>query len=317
MNTDKNNSTLSNRILKYINNILGDIYIFRHKKTMKNNADFAYSLLTKGMRKYSNNVKLYRELSKIAIFQNNWNDALTHLEKIFKLSNRPLMEDYFNYSITCRKKGNIEKAYNILQNGYKIYNENESYVYNLIEISIENNDWQSVVLYMDKWETLPNKQSKYFSYNMYVGIYAAYKFEEHYEKAQHTLDIAIRHYPFKRNELLEHQGELLVLKKDWTSAIYHYETHADINDVETQIKISILYKIIGETYKFEEKFRQIIKYNSIKIKKDKFGYRKIILFDNGETRIEFYKSLEVTDSVIVTFDAINMTWVNRRLHSNY
>src|SRR5699024_9004367 len=42
----------------------------------------------------------------------------------------------------------------------------------------------------------------------------------------------------------------------------------------------------------------------------KLGYRKMILFDNGESRIEFYKKLKYVNQVVVTFDSINMVWEN-------
>ncbi|WP_054705557.1 hypothetical protein [Bacillus sp. JCM 19041] len=38
------------------------------------------------------------------------------------------------------------------------------------------------------------------------------------------------------------------------------------------------------------------------------GHRKFILFDNGDSRIEFYKYLGETNGIILTFDSINLNW---------
>src|SRR5699024_6483799 len=44
------------------------------------------------------------------------------------------------------------------------------------------------------------------------------------------------------------------------------------------------------------------------VKNDEQGYRKIIIYDNGESRIEFYKKTHPTDQVMLTFDSIYMAW---------
>src|SRR5699024_2901222 len=74
------------------------------------------------------------------------------------------------------------------------------------------------------------------------------------------------------------------------------------------IRLSMLYRIIG--YKNKDNFHEIVNTYKNEVEKDINGYRRITLYDNGDTRIEYYKKLKAVSKVVITFDSINMVWGN-------
>src|SRR5699024_3073764 len=57
-------------------------------------------------------------------------------------------------------------------------------------------------------------------------------------------------------------------------------------------------------------FNEVLNNYQEEIGQDEEEYRKIILYDNGKSRIEFYKNLKRTNKVVLTFDSLNMVWEN-------
>ncbi|WP_153017249.1 tetratricopeptide repeat protein [Alkalihalobacillus trypoxylicola] len=101
-------------------------------------------------------------------------------------------------------------------------------------------------------------------------------------------------------------------RKTWESAIdeqIKYVEHS-LDNLEAKIKLSILYRVSGNYSEFSKLFSNILLEEKEYLKDDKLGYRKLVLYDNGQSRIEFYKKLQHTERVIITFDSIFMTWDN-------
>lgn len=70
------------------------------------------------------------------------------------------------------------------------------------------------------------------------------------------------------------------------------------------IKRAMLYQIYGELDRAQELYNDLFENK----KNEDNSYSKIILYDNGESRIELYKKHEKTNKVCITFDSINITW---------
>lgn len=309
MNTKKHNFRFYVRLFGGIDSILGFIYILRNKEAISAKDEESYRTLSRGIRKYPKSARLHRELGKLEILNNNWNAAVVGWEKVFDLTFHPLATDYIQYSKALHGLGHTADALSILQKGQNKHPNNAFVVNKLIDISVVTSNYENIIIYSELWNELSNKNKGILSYNQFISLYEAYKIIGSYEKAKNTLDKAMDIFPTREDELLLYYGELSIQTKDWISAVHYYEKYVnDDGSIEAQITLAILYKIVGDPLKFETLFKQIIKKNEEKVKKDPLGVRKITLYDNGESRIEFYKSLKETDSVIITFDAINMTW---------
>lgn len=131
------------------------------------------------------------------------------------------------------------------------------------------------------------------------------------EQALNTLYEGLRYHP--KNYIINSMLiDLLREEKDWEALISRLEVLTKHKkpkvDLEMYIEMSMIYQIRGQNKKSKEIFDYILEKYKDEIEGDGQGYRKLILFDNGESRIEFYKKLEKTESVMITFDAINMVW---------
>lgn len=126
-----------------------------------------------------------------------------------------------------------------------------------------------------------------------------------YNKAETLLKAAVKNYP-EDQSLFDELINIIILKRDWPTAIEKLERIN--NSFEYEIILSMLYKIVGQSEKANNLFDSILKKYEQAIIEDEKGYRKIIVFDNGESRIEFYKCLKKTDAIMLTFDSINMEW---------
>src|SRR5699024_394887 len=76
--------------------------------------------------------------------------------------------------------------------------------------------------------------------------------------------------------------------------------------IENDIKLAIIYKILGNSKEFNEVFNSVLKKHDDYIEKDENKFRKVVLFDNGKSIIEFYKNLQNTGKIMITFDSLNM-----------
>ncbi|MDY0404701.1 hypothetical protein P5G51_004155 [Virgibacillus sp. 179-BFC.A HS] len=70
----------------------------------------------------------------------------------------------------------------------------------------------------------------------------------------------------------------------------------------------MLNQIMGNHALSANIFDDVLRSFPNEIKEDELGYRKLTLFDNGKSRIEFYKNLKPTKSLIFTFDSVNICW---------
>src|SRR5699024_9169159 len=118
------------------------------------------------------------------------------------------------------------------------------------------------------------------------------------------------------NKKIRNQYAVIAIHmKKWIVAIKRLEENCLLYDQDSipitmLIRLSMLYKIIGNYEKSDSLMQTLLNEYPQQIKDDKKGFRKFTLFDNGESRIEYYKKLQKTDQVMITFDSINMVWSN-------
>ncbi len=115
-----------------------------------------------------------------------------------------------------------------------------------------------------------------------------------------TWDDAAFHWEFLLNSKKEKPYFILRLTKALQS-----ENRLDFNNL---IMLSMLNQIMGNQVLSANIFDDVLKTFPNEIKQDGLGYRKLTLFDNGKSRIEFYKNLKPTKSLVITFDAAKIRW---------
>lgn len=229
---------ISNFKLNFIGRLFPN-YIIRNcnKILERNDTNLAYEILIKTYKYHKNNYKFNRLLSKVALLQNDWNNAIQYLKCTIKIN--PSSDAYFNLAVCYQKTDNFNAYKKCIEHLIKTYPEDKDRILDLAQEMVDVRQWESAI-------------------SVYKQLY---------------------------EELKEMSMEHL-------------------------INMSMLYQIIGDYNQADKTFNYTMAKFQSEINADKLGYRKMILFDNGESRIEFYKKLKYVNQVVVTFDSINMVWEN-------
>lgn len=194
----------------------------------------------------------------------------------------------------------------------------------------DNEDWKKSLYYIDIGlhgkSNINNPRIKAFQkwleYNKIANIKPKVKtFKDialmyREQKAYQASDIVLKHgiKLWKNNKTLHNEYAINAIHlKKWVVAIERFTFNKTLyknqkTPMTLLVRLSMLYQIIGFTDKTT--FENINNNYSREIEEDSKGYRKITLFDNGDSRIDFYKKLKPVSKVVITFDSINMIWSN-------
>lgn len=197
------------------------------------------------------------------------------------------------------KDNKIEVAINILLGTLKYHPSNITIHKLLVESYIELNDWKNAIKFLDK--LLKNDLD--ISSNLFKELADCYFL--HNEQNSEKTSIQNNYWRFYVDIALEEQYRALAAKA--IEEIYS-ERSNDLEKMNAYIYLSMLHQLEGNQLKASEIFDYVTTHFSQELANDSDGYRKLIIFDNGESRIEFYKKLQKTNRVIVTFDSIYMEW---------
>lgn len=116
-------------------------------------------------------------------------------------------------------------------------------------------------------------------------------------------DVVLLNKAIQRALSVTHYKEAIIyletLKKETT----------DINQlVRINMKIGMVHMLNGEFAEGEKQFTYCMeKYGDLLPEIYKDGYEKLVIFNNGESSIEYYKSIHSTKRVVATFDSIDKT----------
>src|SRR5699024_6783148 len=250
------------------------------------------------------NYKLNIELALLEMDNKNYEQAVKHWKTVFRTNKRLKPFNYLKYSEALQKINQINKSIEVLIKGKSKFPGNKAIICKLANVAIETNKWEKAVIYLEEYfkiskGTIPN-------YNKYLALSNAYKKIDMYNEAEKVLIESLESHSNKSENTYKLLVDIAIERKNWTLAIDKLESLSN-KTLEDQIKLAMLYQIIGNRQKSNEIY-QHINFDENLTKKADNKYRKIVVFDNGESRIEFYKGLQETDSVIITFDSINMEW---------
>lgn len=217
---------------------------------------------------------------------------------------------YLNKGAEMIQHNKSELAIQILEKGMKKFPSNEEILLELNRILTEKKEWKKLI-------ELGNNFIRFNSYKIpskvFIDLSRAYQKTDNLVEAEKILLKALKENN-KDRKLLAAYVRVLIKTKNWSQVIIKFEKV--LNKFKSKIPLntclylSMVSQVIGNSDKATYYFDYAMKNYGDRMKNDKRGYRKIILFDNGESRIEFYKKLEKTNKVILTFDSINMVWKN-------
>ncbi|WP_368658037.1 tetratricopeptide repeat protein [Metabacillus halosaccharovorans] len=242
--------------------------------------------------------------SNTLIKNKEYNQAISLLVEL--LEEFPTAGLYAKLGEAYLSNSQLQKAYELLKEGLDRYPKNHKITKQLASLYMEKKEWKKASSY---WRiTLKRNKEEENSDNIYINLGKSLRLSEQFEDAEKILSEGINLYPNNRKLRFE-IAQLYMDLKDWKLALNYWEdlieTHGSHASLSAKVNHTITMQITGK--KLNNDF---LEENSLDIKiKYKNGYKKIILFDNGESRIEFYKNLyKQSDTVCVTFDPWKHLW---------
>lgn len=176
----------------------------------------------------------------------------------------------------------------------------------LADIAIHKKEWKKGIKYLNKLLTM----NVSFASTEYLKLANCYSHVGKLTKCKETVESGIALHPNDK-KLWEKYVDIAIHEKEWLLAKQGLKIICsdESASMDRWIELSMTYQLMGEHENAQETFDYVLRYSD-KVSEDEKGYRKLTIFDNGESRIEFYKKLKKTEQVIVTFDSINMEWQN-------
>lgn len=254
--------------------------------------------------------KEYLKLANQALSTKDWDKAIKSLNTILKKYEKDATaEIYAKLGKAYRKNGQLEEADKILDHGLNRFSENVKIKAELAEVAMADKDWVEAG-YL--WDEIIEETKGPISAKTYLRAGVTYRKLENLERAESILQQGSKEHPedYKIGTSL---AEIAMQKNEWKTAVERWQLVCDIRKDQTpaqvHFELGIAHQLLGDYIKSDAHFKECLDERSEELKAIyNEGYRKVVLFDNGDTRIEFYKITNKTNTVCITFDSINMTW---------
>src|SRR5699024_2966618 len=144
--------------------------------------------------------------------------------------------------------------------------------------------------------------------NIRILLVKSYRKVQLYEKADYLLRESLKEDK-ENNEVALQYAEVAIEQMKWEQAITRYEYVEKLFGTKVKsdilVKLSMLYKIVGNHEKSKSIFNNVTKLQS---EENSSEHEIITLFNNGESRIDYYMQRQQTEKVVIVFDSLNMNW---------
>lgn len=280
-----------------------DIYmIYKNSLPRSLNNSLNY-LILETRKKNVNNYYLNKEIISKSMKLKKWELAVNYWPKVIYGKKRPSIDSYLSYIHALKSSGKNDTTVHVLQEAILRFPKNNKLKIKLFEQLILSKKWDEAI---DLWE-----QELYYiakkDKRILVSIIKAYKKRGIYGRAEQIIKDGLKDN-YDSIMLMEYV-DIAIRQKKWELALYRIKVYFKDDQTNSSFEIKIieimLMKILGK-----EESKDF--YNNYKnhIKDSKRNYRRITIFNNGETKIDYYKKLNHNNSVIITFDSANMIWKN-------
>ncbi|MBI0577733.1 hypothetical protein IEC97_10200 [Neobacillus cucumis] len=248
-------------------------------------------------------IKTAKEYMKKKDFKN----AVPYLQSILEYQKNLFNEALFiKVSRRYKQEKRTSDAIQVLENGLQFYPNSQKMNHELIKLILLTMKWNKA------YHLVRNKQREIKGINVakvYFQLGTAFIKLGQYNQAESILKEGIEKYPLN-NQLSIEYAKIAIKKMNWSEAEDRWRSFCDsLSDkipADVYLGRSITNQILGNNRFAESLFHEYLKKReNVHQQKD---YKKVILYDNGESRIEFYKKLHPSNTVLLTFDSINMVW---------
>lgn len=267
-------------------------------------------LLKEAVNNYPNNNKLHTELALICMKFENWKEANSHWSIVLdSTKGKPDPAIFSEFGRSLRREGKLEDGKRILERGLSIYPNDVNVLFERAEIARRQREWEISIKYL---QTIFETCQKVPPARFYLRMGFSYQKLQELNKADVILKLGIDEYPSSIRLMTEYVM-VAIFQRDWNKAKKRLEKlikkFGNRAPIEESVKLAVVNQILGYADKAAELYSTVFEERAKEIQTKQYKkYLKVILFDNGESRIEFYKKLYSTNTVVITFDSINISW---------
>lgn len=295
-------------------------YSFKVKK-LQRRREFkqALQLLQEAVESHPLDIRFHTDLALAYMEEKQWKEANKHWEVILRYSEKEINPAFFaDFGRSLRRENKLDRAQKILEKGLSIYPKDSNILFERAEIARRKKEWKTSIKYLQKsfvtYEGTP-------PIKFYLRKALSYQKSDNLSQASVILKKGVDVYPDSPRISIEY-AMIAIIGRNWKEANKRLENLIERFDkkvpLEERLKWAIVNQIIGNYDKanevFTKTFENLKEQSKLKEKNDFF---KIVLFDNGESRIEFYKKFHSTNTVVVTFDSINIQWDEKPFGFNF
>lgn len=264
-------------------------------------------VLDKGLKYYKNSYDLNQLKANVEMQGGNKKKANYYWNIVIKKhAKRASEEDFIQASESLFSDKKSKQGVTVFEKGLKYYPTSVELLKVATLQYVRSKQWVKV---KDTLSLLFISETYSLSVNDFINLSYAYYIEDQGVKAEYIIQCGIQEHK-NSSALLLFYLDLCIWLKQWDKAsnlIKYHTTHFNIEYSDEQLSMfGMVFQLVGDIDKanyFYESKQKGIQNNS-------FSHEKITLYDNGDTRIDFYKRNTNPGKVIITFDSINMTWNN-------
>lgn len=183
---------------------------------------------------------------------------------------------------------------------------------------IKGKQWEKAI---EVWQYVIDLQKENSKPSEYTQLSKALRLTKQYSKGENVIKNGLTYFPHNSNLLIE-LAQISMDKKDWKEANNRWETIINTQimspPIEAIIGASITNQILGDSSQSKKRLSLCMEERKSELyEKYNSGYKKVVLFNNGETSIEFYKRLGETKAVFFTFDPVMISWKENPFGFNF
>lgn len=294
------------RLLKH--NIAGSYYLWlgnRQKDHQKK-----YEIYKSGLTKNPHHLKLNYKMATYASNQKKWRQSAKYWKEVYRYYKYMKPEQFVEYAIVLEHRKNRTKAFSVLKKGLVLHTRSDVLADYIIKHYVGKRS-KKAKLTLSIFKNLIQYVEQNPSIFAFEHLLTEAIQQKWAEEAKYLLKQAIVFAPEKTGYFEELAFEILILSQSWDEVkqylSYLIQKGTD-KQFDYQIMLQMIYQYTGSKGEARLAFSRFLEDEAERIVADETQYRKIILFDNGDSRIEYYKQLKRVNKVMLTFDSLNMVW---------
>ncbi|KYG30886.1 tetratricopeptide repeat protein [Alkalihalobacillus trypoxylicola] len=266
-------------------------------------SDKGLKLLEEGLSLYPNNEGLNRLMAKFLYESKIADKSVYYWEKTIEIQGgKPNVSDSIGLAKALNEEGSNSRAIKVLTQIVKNNPKNQEVQYILAKTYRLTEQYQKAI---SLWELLFSNKSFNASEADFIESADNYSNLQKYVEASNILIEGLKKNKRSSN-ILSKLIDVTLLSQRWEESLNYLEEYHKLKE-QVDIELSMVQQLLGNHKEADLKMQKVLN-DGCKLEET---YKKLTIFDNGKTRVEFYKKLEKNKRVIIVFDSLNWTW-NRK-----